>query len=179
MDEIWSLLLFAAVAKSPLAIFTFHHDNNHYLVTLWMYLLGPLQRYWILYRLPSIAAGIGTVALAGLVARRRGRPAMFAALRYRRVVHARGLRLGSSRLCPGGLFRPGRVSRPGSIPGHASLAANLLFVVSSLLGVLAHLTFVEFYLAAIVWSVIVSRETPRHGGGACKIWPACTRPPWR
>ena len=64
LDEIWSLFDFAGDANSPLDIFRAHHDNNHYLVTLWMYLLGPNQGNWVLYRVPSILAGIGTVLLA-------------------------------------------------------------------------------------------------------------------
>ena len=72
LDEVWSLKWVGAIT-APWQVFTgIHHDNNHYLMTLWMYLLGPWQRFWIVYRIPSIAAGIGTVALAGQIARRWG-----------------------------------------------------------------------------------------------------------
>ena len=68
MDEIWSLVVFCPRVKSSLDVLTLHHDNNHYLITLWMYLLGPLEKNWIVYRVPSIVAGIGTVALAAQIA---------------------------------------------------------------------------------------------------------------
>ncbi|MEN6450401.1 MAG: hypothetical protein ABFC96_07920, partial [Thermoguttaceae bacterium] len=71
LDEIWSLQLLADHATSPLDVFTkIHHDNNHYLNSLWLQLTGPAASP-VLCRLLSLAAGIGTVALAALIGRRR------------------------------------------------------------------------------------------------------------
>jgi hypothetical protein len=78
MDEIWTLLALGRNVHTPWGILTAHHDNNHYLMTFWMYLVSP-QRNWFIYRLPSVVAGTVTVALAAQVARRWGRLAALAA----------------------------------------------------------------------------------------------------
>jgi hypothetical protein len=156
MDEIWTLLAPVTFANSLRDIFTSHHDNNHYLMTLWMYLLGPWQRFWIVYRIPSIAAGIGTVALAGQIARRWGQAASITALlltsaSYVLIVYAseaRGYAMS-------GFFALAAFLVLDRYLATKSMWANLLFILSTVLGTLAHLTFVEFYLAAIVWSCIV------------------------
>lgn len=68
LDEIWSLS-FAVSAKSMGQIFFgIHHDNNHYLNTLWMYLWGD-QSNWFVYRLHSYAAGVATIVGVGILAR--------------------------------------------------------------------------------------------------------------
>jgi len=68
LDEIWSLNLLATL-HSPLEILTsLHHDNNHVLNSVFLYLLRPLGSDW-LYRLPALVAGTATVALGAWVAR--------------------------------------------------------------------------------------------------------------
>ncbi len=70
-DEIWTLMMVLDLA-SPLEVFTrLHHDNNHYLNSTFLYFMGP-TRPLLLYRIPSLAAGMGTMALAVAIARRRG-----------------------------------------------------------------------------------------------------------
>lgn len=71
LDEAWSAD-FARKAKSPIDIFfVIHHDNNHYLNTLWMYLAG-----WgappMVSRLLSIVTGTVTILIGGLIGLRRG-----------------------------------------------------------------------------------------------------------
>lgn len=67
-DEIWGYFL-ARQSNSPLDVLTaVHHTANHWLSVLWLYALGPEQPFW-LYRLPSLAAGIAAVAVAGALAR--------------------------------------------------------------------------------------------------------------
>lgn len=81
LDEIWSLQ-FALKAHSVLQIIIgpgFHHDNNHWLNTIWMYLLG-MRQTWYAYRALSVATGIGMVAAMGIAARRWGRHATLTAL---------------------------------------------------------------------------------------------------
>lgn len=153
MDEIWSLLGFAGPESSPRQIMTAHHDNNHYLVTLWMYALGPLQRYWILYRLPALVAGIGTICASALLARRWGSAAAFATVlltssSYMLIVYASEAR---------GYSLAGFFALTAFLALDRSLTswspwAIALFVVSSILGTLSHLTFVEVYAALFGWS---------------------------
>jgi Dolichyl-phosphate-mannose-protein mannosyltransferase len=72
-DEIWTLDLLGQHVHSFGDVFTnFKHSNNHHLTSLWMWLVGQEASGWI-YRLPSVLASIGTIALAGLIAGRRSR----------------------------------------------------------------------------------------------------------
>ena len=67
LDEIWSWS-FAMDKRSILEIFrTIHHDNNHYLNTIWMHLLGNQPYLW-LYRLHSFVAGLLSIYGCGLLA---------------------------------------------------------------------------------------------------------------
>ena len=68
MDEILSLKLIGEL-ESPLGVFTsVHHDNNHYLNSLWLMGVGVDARSWLL-RLPPVVLGVALVALE-----RGGRP---------------------------------------------------------------------------------------------------------
>jgi len=69
LDEVWSLEMARQVA-SPVEIFTVaRHDNNHFLNTLWLYAFRGHDAPALL-RAHSIAAGIASVLLAWIVARR-------------------------------------------------------------------------------------------------------------
>ncbi len=63
LDELWSLD-FAASVHSVFDVFDgIHHDNNHYLNTLWLWLAGP-DAAVLVQRLPAIVAGAWAVQLA-------------------------------------------------------------------------------------------------------------------
>lgn len=161
MDEIWSLFQFAGIARSPWDIFTFHHDNNHYLVTLWMYLLGVNQSDWTLYRIPAIVAGVGTVILSAIVARRWGSAATVAATvltgsSYMLICmasEARGYALA-------GFFALAAILALDRFLTTRSLRAAALFALATILGTLSHLTFVDVYFALFVWSCVVLGRRP-------------------
>jgi hypothetical protein len=76
LDEIWSLEL-AREVRAPLDVFLrFHHEINHYLNTLWLWLAdGTADGF--LYRVPSLVAGVGAVAIAARIAWRRGPAAVY------------------------------------------------------------------------------------------------------
>ena len=156
LDEIWSLMAFTRVPHAWRDVFTFHHDNNHYLVTLWMDLVGPGRGDWLIYRLPSLLASVGTVILAARVAVRWGRTAMFIA----------AMCTASSFV----LILYGSEARGYALCGFFSLVAFLAldrhlktndawatagFGIATILGILSHLTFVQFYAGAFVWSAVV------------------------
>ena len=70
-DEVWTLQLLREGVHSFGDVFTnIKHSNNHHLVSLWMWLVGQ-NASALTYRLPSVVASIGTVALAGLIGARR------------------------------------------------------------------------------------------------------------
>ena len=71
LDEIWSID-FARAASTPLDIFAIHHDNNHVLNTLYLYVVRS-QSATYAFRLFAILCGIGSVIAAGLAASEWGR----------------------------------------------------------------------------------------------------------
>jgi hypothetical protein len=152
LDEIWSLNL-AQTVSSPIGVFTsLHHDNNHYLNTLWMVLL-PGRGNWWGYRVPSVVFGIATVVVAGLVGNRRGRVnavilMLLTTFSYFLILYSSEARGYSEEVffCFLAFFILDHfVERP-------RLWLGAVFGASVILGVLSHLTFIPLYLSMIVWS---------------------------
>lgn len=153
LDEIWSLSLASKLHRAQDVFTSLHHDNNHYLVTLWMFLLGEnVAGFW--YRLPSVLAGTATVALAALAGRRLGRTtagfaAALTAFSLPLVVYAseaRGYALAVCCALAAYLVLARLLDR-------GKPADALLFGAVSVLGILSHLTFVHVLLAAGIWSL--------------------------
>jgi hypothetical protein len=70
-DEVWTLELLRERVHSFGDVFiNIKHSNNHHLVSLWMWLVGQ-NASALMYRVPSVLASIGTVALAGFIGARR------------------------------------------------------------------------------------------------------------
>ena len=70
-DEVWTLELLRERVHSLGDVFiNCKHSNNHHLVSLWMWLVGR-NASALMYRVPSVLASIGTVALAGFIGIRR------------------------------------------------------------------------------------------------------------
>ncbi len=150
-DEVWSLVTFAAPCQSPLDVFRRAHDNNHYLVTLWMYLVGE-QDSWFVYRLPSLLAGVATIVLAGLAGNRFGRIAgltsllltAFSLVLITYSSEARGYALA-------GMFALGGWLALDRYLDRRDLASNLVFCSTAALGMLAHVTYLFFIAGAAAW----------------------------
>lgn len=103
LDEIFNYSLAKDKVHSLIDVFTGIKVEHHFLVTLSMYLTGD-QLNWVWYRLPSVIAGTGTLALMALVGYRRMRTAALtitvavAAVSYPLVVYsseARGYALAA------------------------------------------------------------------------------------
>lgn len=78
MDELLSARLVADLG-SPLGVFTaIHHDNNHYLNSLWIHAVGPGAAPWTL-RLPPVVLGTALVGLAAVAVADAGRRASLCA----------------------------------------------------------------------------------------------------
>ena len=165
-DEVWSLLKFGLAISNPGEVFTFHHDNNHHLITLWMAACG-LQKEWIVYRLPSVLAGVGTVILAAQFARRWGvwetllasllTGGSFLLVTY--ASEARGYALA-------GFFVLAAWLALERFAATRSLASSALFCAAVVLGFLSHLTFLFFYAGAVAWSVVALRPTANRRTGS-------------
>lgn len=70
LDEAWSAA-FAQEAATPVGVFfRINHDNNHFLNTLWLQLVGP-DAWPIAQRALSIATGTAAIPLAAAFAARR------------------------------------------------------------------------------------------------------------
>jgi hypothetical protein len=79
-DEVWTVLI-AEIQGSPWQIFyALNHSNNNHLNTLYLYYFGGQSTHWVLYRLPAIIAGAGTVVAAGRIGISRGRGAALLAM---------------------------------------------------------------------------------------------------
>lgn len=69
-DEVWTWMLLRDL-DSPLDIFVMHHDNNHYLNSLYWFVVGD-SPHALLYRVPSILFGVATVLVGARLAAVRG-----------------------------------------------------------------------------------------------------------
>lgn len=152
LDEIWSLDL-ARQISSPISVFTkLHHENNHYLNTLYIYLAGD-RGNWLGYRVPSLVGGIATVGVAGLIGRRRDAPsAIFAMVvtgsSYVLILYSSEVR-GYAWLVFFALLSfywlDAYMERPG-------WRLALLFSLTSVLGLVTTPVFVGTLFAALMWS---------------------------
>jgi hypothetical protein len=151
VDEILSVDLVRRLS-SPLDVFhKVHSDNNHYLNSLCIYLLG-FRGDWPGYRIPSVLAGIGAVAVAGLIGKRRSTACAFVSLilfgfSYVLVLYSSEAR-GYAALV---FFSLLSFLLLGSYLDSRKRAAALAFSLCACLGFLAHLSFVFFFLASVPW----------------------------
>jgi len=169
LDEIWSIEL-AKEAGGPLGVFTaLHHDNNHYLNTLWLQLLGDHRPSWV-YRVAPLLASLLWLVWVGLAVARRNRSEAVLVLLL---------------LSPSYLF----VLQGTEARGYALLLLFLvlswscldleirgrsgpwgpLFGVFSILGLLAHLSFSVFLLGGAAWVVFGSTRSSGRSHGMLRV----------
>src|SRR5437870_7060917 len=152
MDEIWSLELVREL-HSAFGVFTqTHHDNNHYLNSLFIYFLGQ-HGDWPGYRIPAEVAGIGAIVLAWFIGARRDRRTAFFSMFLVSFSYVLILYSSEARgyapliffcfLCF--LVLESLLARP-------RWQAAALFSISAILGFTSHLTFVSFFVASFIWS---------------------------
>jgi len=161
LDEIWTYY-FSLDLGSAAEVFTRnHHSNNHHLNSLFFHWLGDRPN-WLIYRIPALLAGIGSVAVAALLGSRRGRSdAVFAALLTGgsfSLIHfsseARGYSFAVFFALSATLFLDRYLDRPG-------LRSAVAFGVCVGLGILSQLIFLFYYAGAFVqsaWSLLRSRS---------------------
>lgn len=179
LDEVWSWTLVwdwdgTSRISGPLGVFTeVHQDNNNHLVTLWMWASGPYAPLWW-YRLPSFLAGTALVALAALVAtrwfveRRRlaaGVTAAILGFGLMPVVYsseARGYMLAACAAACAQLALGRTLDRPGR-------GAVGLFVASSAMGLLSHVTYLPVFVAHGLWTSVSWIRSPSKGRLATRL----------
>lgn len=155
LDEIWSLEL-ATQAKSSAAILTeLRTDNNHVLNTLYLRAVGP-GHHALIYRLPAIAFGTGTVLLGTMIAARWGKVAAavtgtLLANSYL-LVHYSSEARGYAPALFFALAGCESLLRYATTP---SWQNTVTFWGSCVFGLLSHPIFAHFFVAAACWSLTV------------------------
>lgn len=177
LDEIWTLEMVNRL-DGMIEIFTaFDHSNNHHLNTVIFYLIGECD-HWAWYRVHSVAAGIGTIVLAWLLARREGRAeALFA------VVLLAGSYL---------MIHFSSEARGYALViffAFSAFYAALRFVesrrwtwavvvwLSAILGFMSHLIFLHAFLGLAVWLFFRLSREPGRGIAALRHTALCLAVP--
>lgn len=153
LDEIMSLGLAQSISHSW-EILTLHHDNNHILNTLYLFLLGK-QQNWVWYRILSVVTGTASVAIIGYGTLRRGfleatTATVLAALSYPLILYASEAR----GYAPALLFSLTSFFLLQGYWQRRTFWKLVLFWTSVALGLLSHFTFIYVYLSLFVWSVV-------------------------
>ena len=152
LDEVWSFS-HAQSVRGFFDVFTIHHDNNHYLNTYYLSFLDGLAPF-IVYRIPSLIAGIALLCIAAGDACKRSRTEAavaalllgFSSLLIESATNARGhtpmLLFGYLSFLTMERF----LARP-------QLRTALLFSLCAVAAFLWHLTYLFLFLALFAWSV--------------------------
>jgi len=151
MDEIWSIELVREL-HSAVGVFTqTHHDNNHYLNSLFIYFFGQ-RGNWAGYRIPSIIAGVGTVVLAWFIGRRQNKAAAFFSMLLVSFSYVLILYSSEARgYAPLIFFCFSCFFILHSFFENPRWQLAGLFSLSAILGFTSHLTFLIFLCASLVW----------------------------
>ncbi len=158
-DEIWTSLAVRKLRSLPEIFTRYTNSNNHHLNTLFFFLIGE-TRHWIVYRIPSLIAGILTIPLVWLAARRVGR--LEAAL-------ATGITAASYLMCYYSSEARGyalvlffavaawyAVERIGDAP---SQRWRLILWLSVILGFLSQLMFAIAFIALVIYFPFRCRDS--------------------
>lgn len=78
LDEFWSLMLVTHLSSASQVFTGIHFENNHYLISLWMWICGADKDWWV-YRVPSIFAGMAAALAAIRIGLRKLRATAFVA----------------------------------------------------------------------------------------------------
>ncbi|WP_421912930.1 hypothetical protein [Mesorhizobium sp.] len=150
MDEIWSLELLRPLTSIDQIFWRVNHDNNHFLNSIYLYLVGP-DASPLIQRGLSVALGVATIAVAAMTAAARGRWTMIAtsllfAVSYP-MVHYGSEARGYAGLVLFTLACVLLLER--RLDGRGS---TLAFAAAILLGFLSHLTMLEAAVVLAVWA---------------------------
>lgn len=163
LDEIWTYYSVRSLSDAWQIFDGLHDSNNHYLNSLLFYWIGDRENF-VLYRIPALVAGIASIPLAFALARRHGRlEAILAAFLVGfcfTLIHFSSEARGYSLAVFFALATTWLLDRFHERPS-AALAAGV--GACSILGFLAHLTFLFFVAGAFAVSVarlVRRREAP-------------------
>ncbi|MGH9255285.1 MAG: hypothetical protein ACRD3C_12040 [Vicinamibacterales bacterium] len=151
LDEVWSLQGALEAQNWQHLLLQRKIDNNHHLNSLYLYFVGP-QSNAVVYRLLAFVSGVGTLTTAWLIGARDSRltatvTVLLFGSSYLMVFYASEAR-GYATVVWLTLAAWYCVTRYAEAP-RARWAAG--FAACSVLGVMAHQTFVMFFAGAYVW----------------------------
>lgn len=140
-DEIWSVN-FARSLRSVVDVFQIRHDNNHILNTVYLYYFGQ-GSWWAGYRLLSVITGTLSLLMMGYIGFKRSfangvMALLLATFSYPLIVYSSEAR-GYAPAIFFVLISFGAFDHYRRKAGWGSL---LIFWLASILGILAHLTFI-------------------------------------
>ncbi|HSP13232.1 MAG TPA: hypothetical protein VLV78_00610 [Thermoanaerobaculia bacterium] len=159
LDEIWSVS-FARGASTPIDLLEIHHDNNHLLNTAWLYLMR-WQQASIIYRALAILSGIGSVIIAGSIARQWGKTESIAATLLIGTSYPLVLYFSEARGYAPAIFcalAAYRILQRNSESDPIGPAA--MFWIACIAGILSHLTFAMVLVAFAIASVVPPYAMP-------------------
>ncbi len=155
LDEIRALANVASIDSASEVFTAIHHDSNHWLVSLWMYVVGQEAAFWV-YRLPSFLAGVAAVLAVGWLAEMDGsrpRLAMLTTATSFPLVFYSSEARGYALAALAGLVALACLVRWTETTDMRWLAG---FSLAASAGVLSHLSFVLVLVAAVVYSLVLA-----------------------
>lgn len=170
LDEVWTFRLLPRMLAASDVLFELHHANNHPLNTLFLYWLGDGGADFWWYRLHTMAAGLGTIVLAVVIAARRGAAeAAFAAVLFATsfiAIHHASQARGYALMLFGALGAFYALQRHHEKPSAASALAYGAAIAWALLSNLYALTVL---IGLSLWSA--ARAVEHYGGLRAAVWP--------
>lgn len=177
LDEIWSLRL-ASQVRGPWDILTrIGHENNHYLNTLWIWTIGP-QSNWLLYRIPSMFAGVLATGIAGSIGLRRSTIAavlamLIAAASYLLIHYSSEARGYSCAV----LFALASADLQERMFRGGGWGAAVGTIFAAIAGILSQPVFLAFYGALLMWSAGKTWFAGRQRRRLSRLWCLAHVPP--
>jgi hypothetical protein len=162
-DEILSWHVASVSPNALHVLFGEPVDNNHPLNTLWIYALGD-RAWWPAYRLLAVITGTALLALLAMIARRDNPAtalitlilATFSPFLIQYASEARGY-------APAMFFAVACFELARRFLNEPRRRFSLAFTACTILGMLAHTSFLYAYLAIAVWTTFeLWKRQPRH-----------------
>ncbi len=154
LDEVFSLSFAESATRAWEIISGYQYDNNHVLNTLFLYWIGR-QEVLVIYRLLAIAAGIGSILLVGVIARKWGKTERLFSLLLTGTSYPLILYFSEARgYAPAIFFSLLSLAVLIKNRHHLNLFWLTVFWLSLCLGLLSHFTFVVMLIALACFALV-------------------------
>jgi hypothetical protein len=172
LDEIWSWTRLEVIDSlwDVLTKRELKHDNNHPLISMWMHIVGDRDS-WVIYRIPSLVAGLITVFLA--MDRTRGVrgvvfPGAVFAVSFFMILYGTEARGYALAVCFAlGAYRI--LERSETEEFRLGYGAAVGFWSLVIFGFLSHLIAVHFFAGVIAWTGVRLLRRVSFGVGIARM----------